>query len=75
MENLYELVAMGKLSAEEYRIIIEGPLNLENLLKAETMTEYCERMEELGAEFYMNPEDSVEVRNHGLLDTEQLTRS
>ncbi|KAF2183122.1 hypothetical protein K469DRAFT_751705 [Zopfia rhizophila CBS 207.26] len=74
IEDMMDLVAVGKESAEALRAMTEGPLDLKDLMKAESMTEYCAKSKELGAKFYRNPADSMEVEKYGLLDTNQLTR-
>lgn len=72
IEEMYEMVATGEESAETFRFLTEGPLNLKVLRNAKSMTEYCAELKKLGGKFYENPGDSEEVEKCGLRDTDQM---
>jgi hypothetical protein len=70
IEEMCELVAMGKESAEALRVMTKDPLDLDVLMETKSMTDYCAALQELGATFYKNPENSTEVERYRLLDNQ-----
>ncbi|KAF1993564.1 hypothetical protein P154DRAFT_527696 [Amniculicola lignicola CBS 123094] len=71
--DIYELMAReSDLTMKEYEAILY-PMDFTKLKKANTMTEYCAELRDLGARFYENPADCEEVRKRGLLDPASLS--
>lgn len=70
IEEMYDLVALGQESAEAFRVMTQGPLDLNVLVETKSMTDYCAALRELGATFYKNPKDSAEVARYRLLDNQ-----